>query len=578
MCYFHKKWIFFALFFFLSVSIYQYIAGKVYGPVLFPDEFGYWAPAAWIMGYNWSGAASAGYYYSFGYSFLLLPLMAFIKNVTILYRAAIGLNIVFFLCSFLLLKRVIPFLVEKDYGNIFLPVVVGCLYPAHAFYMQMSLPETLLLMLFLAGFFVIIRYLEKPDVITACVLPMFFLYLFFVHMRSISIGAAAFVIWLIVIYSSREHRKYAVVTLFIGIALATFGIMLKRYFVENIYCYASQELLNVNGFGGQIEKLKKLMSMDGIFRFSINCIGELFYLAVATGGIIFSTFHYLYRNMIQMETRAWKEGKYGKILSLFLLLAFAFQFLISAVFTMTQERLDMVFYGRYNEIFVPIFLVIGILEFEEIKRKDLFFLYCIITEIIASLILIAFFSVYHIEGIYGYFVTGICYLIPKSEQISGTVLVLRMLLTGVKVKSVIILVSCFKNQKWKQLLWGLFAVLEFVTGMYAGERYIGAHNRDNYADICMAEKLREESLPVCFILSDGCLYLDLIQYICQEKSIYVFPNDIGIESLPDRCLLLILQDNERKEQLDRSYQAIAKTSHFIMYDKVESGYREKNGI
>ena len=35
---------------------------------LFPDEFGYWAPAAEMLGWDWSESVSLGSYYSFGYS------------------------------------------------------------------------------------------------------------------------------------------------------------------------------------------------------------------------------------------------------------------------------------------------------------------------------------------------------------------------------------------------------------------------------------------------------------------------------------------------------------------------------
>ena len=62
-CFFFQYLLLFAI---LIFCIYQYSIHKIFGFSLSPDEFGYWASAAEWVGYDWSGAASIGSYYSFG--------------------------------------------------------------------------------------------------------------------------------------------------------------------------------------------------------------------------------------------------------------------------------------------------------------------------------------------------------------------------------------------------------------------------------------------------------------------------------------------------------------------------------
>lgn len=53
---------------------------SIYGFSAFPDEFGYWAPAASVLGYDWSNVTSLGSYYSYGYSLILVPILFLFHN------------------------------------------------------------------------------------------------------------------------------------------------------------------------------------------------------------------------------------------------------------------------------------------------------------------------------------------------------------------------------------------------------------------------------------------------------------------------------------------------------------------
>ena len=65
---------------------------KACGPLILPDEFGYWAQAANMAGMNWREAVSKYSWYSFGYGFLMLPIMKLVPNPIAAYRVLTGIN------------------------------------------------------------------------------------------------------------------------------------------------------------------------------------------------------------------------------------------------------------------------------------------------------------------------------------------------------------------------------------------------------------------------------------------------------------------------------------------------------
>lgn len=40
-------------FFLILLTVYMHGIGKLFGPIRFPDEFGYWSHGARLLGYGW---------------------------------------------------------------------------------------------------------------------------------------------------------------------------------------------------------------------------------------------------------------------------------------------------------------------------------------------------------------------------------------------------------------------------------------------------------------------------------------------------------------------------------------------
>ena len=74
----------------------------IFGFSLFPDEFGYWASAAGFLGYDFSEVCSISSFYSFGYSLILIPILKLFSDSIIAYRAAVVVNLLLHITSFLM--------------------------------------------------------------------------------------------------------------------------------------------------------------------------------------------------------------------------------------------------------------------------------------------------------------------------------------------------------------------------------------------------------------------------------------------------------------------------------------------
>ena len=78
--------LYFILLIMVIVALYAYSVHFLYGFSLYPDEFGYWSSAAAAVGYDWSEVTSLGYYYSFGYALILIPILKIFGGSTEAFR------------------------------------------------------------------------------------------------------------------------------------------------------------------------------------------------------------------------------------------------------------------------------------------------------------------------------------------------------------------------------------------------------------------------------------------------------------------------------------------------------------
>lgn len=133
-------------------------------------------------------------------------------------------------------------------------------------------------------------------------------------------------------------------------------------------------------------------SFQMIYYWLVNSIGMLYYLSTATYGLFIIGVLYLIFTILinKQQIGAYFKSNINLILLFVALLSFSMLFVTVTPRQMLayEGRADHIFYGRYSEVFLPIYLLLGILAFkkqEKLNYKSLF--------IFSFLIFIFFFTI-----------------------------------------------------------------------------------------------------------------------------------------------------------------------------------------
>ena len=113
------------------------------------DEYGYWAAGAFFAGRDWSEITSYTAYYSYGYGFILAPLICFMKNASHMYKAAIVINALMlvgtYFIAILCIQKLFPEL-NKKWSYVI--AMFSTIYCNNLIQAQVTWSETLLYFLF----------------------------------------------------------------------------------------------------------------------------------------------------------------------------------------------------------------------------------------------------------------------------------------------------------------------------------------------------------------------------------------------------------------------------------------------
>lgn len=567
------------LLFVLLLCIFQYGITKIYGMYLFPDEFGYWASAATALGYDWSEITALGSYYSFGYSAVLIPILKFIENATNAYRTAILLNAMFSGISLYLIYHIFTKVFKgTEYKLIACISGIAVFYPSCIYYMQMTMTESLLTVLFLAISAVLLRYIENPRGFTAVWLAVLLIYIYFVHMRTVGIVAACCLTLMVLAFWNRKYTKPLLVFgVTVGI-LAFGGMFIKQLVTGILYSAATTESLATNDYVGQVDKITALFSFKGIYQFATSCIGKLFYLGSATFGIFYYGIGYLSTEVLKLiQCRKRKEPILDCTMwFLFLALAVLFQFLITAIYTMetgSGGRMDMLLYGRYNEILVPIILCLGI--FAMLQSKNLIKHTAIIIVLHGLLAPVIYYLIRSKEltELYTCHIVGISYAVNETNF--HVELFLRNIFLVTSLFHVVTAVIIYCIQKKKELYWLLSIVIavEVFFGISASKNDIFSHNEDNFRDYELAESivdLGREGNEIIFLDSGGTTYIDLIQFCLRDTKFHVIATEkFQMDDLEADDMVLTTIESPYAKQLRAQFDGHLDSRHFDLYYSTE---------
>ncbi len=561
---------------------------------MYPDEFGYWASAGEAVGYDWREVASLGSYYSFGYSMILTPILKIFQGGVAAYRAALTVNMILMCLSVLFLidvtGRLFP---EIDAELRTLISGAAVLYPAWIFYMQMTLAEAFLMFLFVGIFWLFVRFVQKPGAIRGIALALLIVFIYCVHMRTVSVAIACLITLALWGLAHPALRKQILVSAGAVVIAGLTVAVIKRNVILSVFSGAESETLAVNDYASQIWKIRQILTPGGIRILCKEIIAKIFYLGIAGFGIFYWAVGWCagrIRELLHRKPAGKRDGEYSekpadacnvrRWTALFLLLTVVGEVLICSVYMHGSVKIDCLIYGRYNEFLMPVLIAVGIPAM--LKGRGLFrktFLAGVLTGLMIFPVLSVIRSE-KMEGIRGYFVVGLSALIDeeafepevflRNAWILGCVLmsltaVEVAMVRGVRGRTLSEPSLREKNRAW--ILGGLI-LMEVMTGMQASAHYTYRVNRIGFENLRIAEKILEEEegdKDVVYLDEGAPEFIDFQQMQMPDIPIRVIEGDVKNQKERLGDFLIAGTDTPQRETLEQIYNRYIKTSTFILY-------------
>lgn len=569
---------YFLLFILLIFCIFQFNIYNIYGFSLYPDEFGYWASAAQILGYDWSDTAALGSYYSYGYGLLLIPVLWIFHDSITAYRAAIAVNMLLQCGAVGILWKIIMRLhqtedSEEKRMQTVLAVGIAVFYPPWSFCVQMTMVEALLMFLYTLICYQIILFTEKPNIISAMLLTLSLLYIYFVHMRTVAVVIAAVLTLFLYAWKTPSARKKLVTAFAILAAGVVCGLWIKGRIMDTVYSLADTELLSVNDYAGRLEILKSLLTFQGMKEFLLSSAGKLYYLIMTSFGLFVPAVYICLKRTWEMFRKFFsksgvlqsKNSGNGEYFYLFCLLSIIGQFVITALVTMSPGRLDGFVYGRYNEHLLPVLIGIGLMMFCSTRYKlKVFF-----ANVGVSLILfgITFWNALHsgLSVMQGYFAPGISYLSNDWNYDIKTEF-LKAYFFG------IFLMACvmgfiYIGKRFGKYIYVLGAILlmEILLTFCLGRKYINLFNDINYYNLRIAEYMEEYDVSITYLYGGGFQYIDLIQFAMRDRKVEIIRLEDLDSQQSDEGFLIVDKGCEYLEEIEQKYKKCSESQAFILF-------------
>ncbi len=565
------------------VCLCMYNFQGIYSFTLYPDEFGYWASAAKLLGYDFSEVASIGSYYSYGYSLILTPIMFLFKDSIIAYRAAVIVNLFFQIVSFFVIRLILDkFLNESERFLQYLLSGIAVLYPSWVFYTQMTMAESLLFFMYVLTALLMIRFIDKPTLSEAILLSLSAMYMYAVHMRAVGVVAAVFICVAVELFLSYKRndtskRKEYLLVLFMLILGFVFCLCLKNYVADVLFSSGQTSKVYINDYSGQSGKLIELLSPVGIGRLLVSMAGKILYLGCASFGLAYIGVYVLVKRTQKGDRRAF-----------YLLLSTFLEFMVMCVYLLHSAdldatRFDLFLHGRYFDFAIPLLGIIGfceLLQNESVLKKILLSLGIVLLAGIIAIIV----TVMNRTGMsdpHGALMIGMSYFLDEENFHPVAVIVISALVTLVIAIVLFILIKLYKKSKNAYLII-LVHVLLIILSYHACSHFIYSSQGYIYGDVLIADEIstlrkKGNDGDIVLLYEGGFEYIDTLQMRLRDEHIhvkYLSDADRGYvrtslkSMISDEELILVDFESPFREILSEMYEESWEAGHFVLYYNV----------
>lgn len=546
--------------------------GNIYGFLLLPDEYAYWSYAAWAAGYDWSDITSLGSYFSYGYAILLFPIFKLCKDAVVAYRAAVWCNYILLIVAYMVLNRMIRKMIPDEKTPVELFAACTILVPWNLFYAQTTMTETLLVFLYVASGYLLLRYLETDRTSVLCLLLLTLAYTYTVHMRTIGILLSALTVLTIHILWRGKRRHLPLIFGITALALLA-AAYVKNYSLEYVYGGISPALAADNDYSGQLAKIRYICTGEGFRDLAVTVLGGIMYLGLATFGLFYWGIYALLRDVLHLLRDPAGRWTARKEMSLFLFLTVAAQIMIASIYLLQRGEVDDYTYGRYSELIVPCVMTVGFAALWRARTRRILTVSVLAALLHIGVILLVVRQIAYTgsEQYMGYFMVGISYLYRAASYTVGRFYGGAYLICELLTACAVILIVLCRSRAGRRYLLLTAAVVELALAVHADNLYLTPFKNAAFRDTRVADKL--------FMLDDGdrdIVYMDdgerayigILQFMARDMDIRIMesrekPGDYHGELSPADILIFAYDDPNAQGWMD-AYSHGDPYGHFTL--------------
>lgn len=354
----------------------------LYAFFLSEDELGYWGNAAFFLGKDWGNAVNYCSYYSYGYSLFLMLIMCLPISSLKMYHLAIIANSLFMVVSLLISYYLfIHLFPEKNKYCISIVCMAMTLYSSYVSQSSVAWSECYLVLFFwmtlLQAYFVCTKMTNIGIVLFSIEL----VYLYMIHQRTLPFIIAGILMVTLLTVNKRNSIKQLVIMILVIFCMGYISLILKNGLKMSLYGV----MRDGNDYASIINGMNFYNMFIPVIR---EMAGQIFYLWASSFGIIPLGIGITY----VLCKRKWKEREPICFFYIFVIVSFIGLLMVSSIFMREAvKRVDYLIYGRYVEIAVGFFIIIGFIHlsnFIKQKKSSVIFLITSIAFVILACLLI----------------------------------------------------------------------------------------------------------------------------------------------------------------------------------------------
>lgn len=510
-----------------------FIAGmkNAYGIGIINDEFGYWGIAASFAGKDWSELLSTTPYYAYGYSMIVTWLYHIFDDPTVIYRAALVMNVIMIVVSFWIAykcgKKMFPHLSSECILVVCFAITV---YSNNIIQAQIAWTETLLYMLYWLSLYMFLLIIEKSKIKYIVIFSCINAFMYFVHQRTLGVIITSSLMIIVLLTAKKISVKQFILYCCIMVALLMVGEKIKAYIIEGLF--TSKELAAMNNYSGQVSKVSDIFhSIKGFSLLIQSILGKMFYFGLSTFLVGFVALFLLVKQSlfggIEFLKSKLKIIDDRTMIALYLFLSFTATFMIAAI-SMYQPygRLDLLLYGRYMEFAIGPLLLIGVIAVIQKKVNIRFYIISIISLILVAIMVNSIYLSLETNVYNGICISTLVYFFDNMRQVNGLAYQIVIIMVAI-VSIIIMLLYIGKPRRNISLVVVIILAVSWIKlGDYNGVENLQKSVKTKVKKIAEKIEMLESPYDICVLEDETGVntIAKYVQYYLPDVAVHIVDN------------------------------------------------------